>query len=838
MDLIKQKLELVKLKQLKATKLRDAYSADNLDSRPTGAQAEFLNDIARYPIRWAVCDNRCLIEGTLVATPSGPTPIELLKVGDTVYDEHGKPIRVKAVYNQGVQEVWDLVHKTTVMATATSNHVWLASQHQSGNKIKEIAVKDFTARTAICRTEVTPPLGEVDVPTAYALGVMLGDGCCKQSNGRGSFFYVSSASHHIPQAVSPSAVKCSGENYTWKIPVFDIAHYDSWCRNKYAHEKIIDLDVVKTWNRKSVLRLLAGLIDTDGSVRYRAKYNLIEMAISMQSKSCIEFVKWAYLALYQLNVNIGIDDRDKYVNGPCYVLKVRNSHVNKRMLMELGDLIATPSKRWNEDLDVAKSVRWNPNQIRVKAINPRMAPTYDIHVDSATNLYLLANGLVTHNSGKSAGGCREVAWLFENSHPFFERPKAWGTGPILILILGKKSEQMETALWAQKIKPLLVGQSHIKEVRSGNALQKVINEENGNTILFQSHNNPQEARKNIQAYTAHYVFLDEMPESHSLVSELVMRITTTDGRMVGAFTPLVHNIKIRKMVDEAEAPVAKRYHFSIYDNPSLADRIEEVIAIIRQNCATEMEFKCRVGGQWMAAGKSVSCYNPDLHKDQLPPSYIPQWRHLAAVDPSASGLTGLTVWAEDPTSGVWWNVKAMYLQGEAASVLVKQVEKEISGYNITHRICDPNPAGFWKEAHHSGIKYRTMGDKKDRKIELIDGTNKALLEGRVRLTQFSEVLEDELVAAAWSESTEDRIINASSYHTFDTMQYAIDSFPKWEPKSNIVLTPEESFKKMAWESKQRERKKQQEVSYRIMGRGVRRAHRARSRFGGAGALGR
>lgn len=42
-----------------------------------------------YRIRAAIGANRCLAEGTLVATPRGPVAIEDISVGDVVYDRFG-----------------------------------------------------------------------------------------------------------------------------------------------------------------------------------------------------------------------------------------------------------------------------------------------------------------------------------------------------------------------------------------------------------------------------------------------------------------------------------------------------------------------------------------------------------------------------------------------------------------------------------------------------------------------------------------------------------------------------------------------------------------------------
>jgi phage terminase large subunit-like protein len=398
----------------------------------------------------------------------------------------------------------------------------------------------------------------------------------------------------------------------------------------------------------------------------------------------------------------------------------------------------------------------------------------------------------SNRAGKTGTAAREAAWMFNNSHPSFTRPKKWGDGPILMLILGKKIEQLQTAIWESAIKPLLPpGTYHEKYGSSG--LEKVINTQNGNTILFQSHNNPREARKNIQSYDIHWAWIDEMPESASLIGELVTRLVSINGRMCATFTPLVYNMEIKRMVEKAELPIGKRYFFSIFDNPANKDRIDEIIKIIRAGCATEDEFNCRVYGKWIGAGNRVSNYNPDRHKEEIPPYYTPlSWRHIASVDPSASGKTGLTIWGEDPTSGVWYNIKAKYMQGDAAFLLVQAVEEELAGFNITLRVCDSNPAGFWKEASRQGITYRTVGDQKYYgKNDFIDKANEALAKGQVKLTEASELLEDELITCTWSDNGDGRIVNASKYHVFDSMQYAISNLPKFDPSVAVVRTPDE-----------------------------------------------
>lgn len=107
------------------------------------AQAEFgwnarfyQNDMlcctAKYKIhRLGRRSGKCLVEGTLVATPRGPIAIENIKVGDLVYDEFGKEIKVLNTFNQGEQSVVDLYASNGgYMASCTMDHPWLTRENK------------------------------------------------------------------------------------------------------------------------------------------------------------------------------------------------------------------------------------------------------------------------------------------------------------------------------------------------------------------------------------------------------------------------------------------------------------------------------------------------------------------------------------------------------------------------------------------------------------------------------------------------------------------------------------------------------------------------------------
>ena len=146
----------------------------------------------------------------------------------------------------------------------------------------------------------------------------------------------------------------------------------------------------------------------------------------MQAKSVIESIQYAFLALWQTSVNIGINDREKYVNGPTYSVKCANNAYTKRIIKELDEHLMIPRKKWKVEYSDLISKRSSPDWVGIKVSKETsIAETYDIHVDSKTNLYCLANGLVTHNSGKSSLAAREIAWILTDTHPFWERPDRW-----------------------------------------------------------------------------------------------------------------------------------------------------------------------------------------------------------------------------------------------------------------------------------------------------------------------------------------------------------------------------------------------------------------------------
>lgn len=356
---------------------------------------------------------KCLEENTEVLTPTGPVPIKDLKVGDIVYgfnaDGSVSETEVIAHDYQGYKDVVDIQNNGRIIGASTLDHVWGMVDTRRPDVFKEIKLKDGLSKNkAIIRREVSIPGGNVDVPEAYALGVLLGDGWC--SSRLGNRLCISSKDESIIKAVSEdlSMFYSRGhkDNFNWFLKTSKIPHkhskkinfklYDDWCLDKKAHQKIIDIETVKTWNRVSRLKLLAGLIDTDGSVgMYR---NRLHVQFSSQSQSIIKGFQYLVHSLTMFKPNIHEETRDKYKNGKMSYCSISHNYFSRKLLKELSPYIQCDRKKYKPEYDELKNNNFNEKFMGFRVSEPRKAHTYDIQVNNETNLYLTSQGLVTHNT--------------------------------------------------------------------------------------------------------------------------------------------------------------------------------------------------------------------------------------------------------------------------------------------------------------------------------------------------------------------------------------------------------------------------------------------------------
>jgi phage terminase large subunit-like protein len=817
-----QLLALVAERQRKLM-LRSCFDAELLDSRPNAKQWEFFNDIKNVRFRWVVAGNQCLAEGTLVATPKGPTPIEQLCVGDTVYSEHGKEIKIIKTHFNGIKSVRSLTCRNKQLAECTDEHVWLTT-HENG-KIQELKTSELTSRHYVLKRQVKSPLGNVHEPHAYAMGALLGDGCCREDSL--TRISISSEDHVIPEKVcqvleGTNVYRQHILNYTWRIQCKIPGWYKDHLEGKYAHEKFIPLDIIKSWDRESLLNYVAGLLDTDGSVSKASDH--VSFALGMQAKEVVDSFRYAVLALWQVDLSFREDARSKYKNGSVWVAYTRNSNEVKLILSELGPYLALERKRWKPEYEGVGGMRSSLSKTNAhKSERTRLAYTYDITVDSETNLYLLANGMVTHNSGKSSSGARELAWILNDDHPHWKRPDHWGTGPLKVIVAGKSRDILTIELWRGKLKPLLTG--NWKEIMVQRNIVGAENEDTGDYILFLCHGDGSDLTiDRMQGYVAHYVWCDEMPAEVRVLTELQMRVNSRQGYFVGTFTPLAVNSEIKNMVDASDGKLSKRYIFTMFDNPRYAGREDEIWQ--QASSWPVRERRARLFGEWYQSDSSVYELDRSMVVVNMPSSYSPAWRHHVSVDPALSSNTGLGVYAEDPATGVWYCIRADYIKEKDPDRLWeeiwRQVKSEYANLNISRCSTDVAP---WFQAlcTKNKVTFLQPYNKTQRKDELIKNLQSALSSGTLKLVAGkTDGLLDEFETCRYSDSQEGKIVAGQKYHLLDQAQYFIDTKIKSPAPIPTSVGRDEIIMQMF------EKQKQQEAAAKA--NAISRVQRRRSRW--------
>lgn len=383
-----------------------------------------------------------------------------------------------------------------------------------------------------------------------------------------------------------------------------------------------------------------------------------------------------------------------------------------------------------------------------------------------------------NQGGKGATCARQFTWAMTDTHPHWKRPAEWGVEPLLCIVAGQTGKIIEHSI-LPKLTSLLPDGSY-KVVRIGNITQE-LQLDNGNKFIFQSMENPNEARKRLQAYVAHFFWGDEQPPTIEIMTELEMRIRSKGGFGMYSFTPLVENIQMQRKVDDAVAPFGRKYMFSTLDNPLYQDpkRREELLAAMSH--LPESVRNTRLYGAWSPSQSAVYHFDWQIACRPLPDNYQRSWRHVEAVDPALKSALGLGIWAEDPHTGHWYLAHSEEISGiQEPEALVRAVQVRTSPYNIIRRISDPHEVWYIQTAARLGIRYIGVHDKNRRKGELIKQAQQKLGVSVFIPSHNTEMI-DQIVGCKWADSDQDRIVNASSKHLCDQWHYFCDNIPRWEP---------------------------------------------------------
>lgn len=432
-------------------------------------QLEFATSKLRKTV--ACCSRRCLEEGTLVKTVNrGLVAVEALTVDDFVwgYNKDGSisPTKIAKIWDNGTQEVVELKSGNRIILSATTNHSLLTFNTHT-NRLAEKPIKSFNSRDHLVVGRV--PL-QIDVDMAgayYAIGALVGDG-------------------------------------------------------KLYHEKHIGYSKVSSLSYSEKAGLLAGLLDTNGSVHKGDEG--WEMSFHNQSLPAVNTFKMLLLELFNVDCTIQADQRGRNKNSPVYYIYFKKPAALKLVLETLSPLLQTVSKKISDEImEVREQLKLGTVECRVGSA--RTAKTYDITVSNQTNLYLLGNGVVSHNSGKSTTLC---ACLIDSAIRYPGRLN-------LYITLSKTSAR--NIIWSDLVKMVM---EHDIDVKF-NHHEMVATFWNGSKVLIGGAKDTQEIEK-YRGIKAQLVVLDEAQSFKPFIKELIQDILEPalgdyQGKMMVTGTP-------------------------------------------------------------------------------------------------------------------------------------------------------------------------------------------------------------------------------------------------------------------------------------------------------------
>ena len=405
----------------------------------------------------------CLAEGTLVRMADGSVkPIEQITAGEMVLgsDMLGNisPTRVVANYDNGIQPcirtrfIENGTQKATnpgILLDSTAIHPILGTRFVSGQleeklnwvpRMLEVGRKSrhFYGYTISSFDDT----GLVSEPLAMLLGALLGDGCYTDSvNGVHISCADPSEIHDLEQTLQGYDLKLQRLKYHNGIYYRVSQHSPKGGKNvvknylkkhgmygKLAHEKEIPA-VVHTWDNQSIGCFIGGLIATDGSVYSSDGKGKPGISFASTSRRLVEQFK--ELVLLRFGILGSAVTKTGKPGTYCRVHEQWQYTITKPAeVRRLSKNITIPGvKRGKLEKLLSEYHGSSGNEYRVafKRVSQEdigLHHVYDLEVECPDHIYLLANGLIVHNTkhtGKKAKG--------KSSYSGFEAIKNMTTVP-------------------------------------------------------------------------------------------------------------------------------------------------------------------------------------------------------------------------------------------------------------------------------------------------------------------------------------------------------------------------------------------------------------------------
>lgn len=357
-----------------------------------------------------------------------PTPTDIgytlmgeLNIGDYVFDRSGNLTKITGIFEQDIQDVYEVLFNDGRKAYCMKDHLWTvrtANGPYRTMKLEDI-MKDFKRISQwkiehgrddpysykyyipMCQPVNYP---HKDVPIdPWVLGCFIGNGCCTER-----YLTISSPDDYIPSRIARICgiqfKKRSDRNFSYGFyyhngkPIPTNVFFENIpnmidCKsyNKYISKGYLYNDV------NTRMGLLQGLMDTDGSISYGdGRYHVNYVSTS---KNLLKQIQWLLYSLGFSGTIVDENRQDRYTSGYCGILVFRVPNTIK------PELFSTPYKKSIAENSVSKQKRGNYDSLLIKDIRLiGKEKCRCIMVDNPEHLYLTEDFIVTHNTYCSGVG--------------------------------------------------------------------------------------------------------------------------------------------------------------------------------------------------------------------------------------------------------------------------------------------------------------------------------------------------------------------------------------------------------------------------------------------------
>jgi len=353
---------------------------------------------------------------TKIPTPNGVIELGKLKVGDYVFNRHGKPVKVLGVFDQGELDAYKITFDDGRSTICNDEHLWsVYDSHKPNKKIKTLTVRDMLNKglfkndgTHRYRVHMSKAVeyDEKELPIdPYVIGAFIGNGCCTEN-------ILSFSSNDIEVVDSISKLigakgyyKLPSNNYTYVFLLNDnerghknrkYYQTESFFRDVpeligYSYTKRIPKDYLYS-SIEQRWALVQGLFDTDGSISCNSRFNISYSSINL---GLILDIRELLFSLGYAST-ISIDKRkDKYKKtGACYTLYVKADNQIKPKFFRLtrkhkfAEIAKDIKKRHDYSLTYIHNIEKLDYKTKMRCI----------YVDDQEHLYLTNDYIVTHNT--------------------------------------------------------------------------------------------------------------------------------------------------------------------------------------------------------------------------------------------------------------------------------------------------------------------------------------------------------------------------------------------------------------------------------------------------------